>query len=272
MKITCFNKANITPIPIKNKSTILDLFYQQGFAIIDSKALLTQNPLPVIAKELQLGENFISDYNKKYFPNKINLAEGTTQIGDNKKDVFKHSTFEGNKYLEQHVDGTMSSLAGVKTSLLWCHTEAKSGGETVLFNAYGAIKYLEKEQPNVVIPFKNPHALRRFAKYEDGSEIDKIDCVFGIDPDYQREAIRLTYDVTADWSYGFKRVPQLEESYTKLHNLYKNDTRFTLEFPLGKGNTIIMDNTRITHGRTAFIEEASMPRKMIRTTHIKLPS
>lgn len=272
MDITSFREANLSPVSIDKNEDIIRLFYKQGFAIIDGNSLPKEKPLTHLSACFHLGDVFISDYNKVHFPNKLN-ANNTTYIGfhEGTRDKIKHDVFEGNAYLEQHTDGAMSPLAEVKTTVLFCDTPAQSGGNTLLFNAYGAIKYLESRYADFSLPLKSQKALRRMTTFE-GIHQERIDCVLGMDSVYKREAIRLTFDQTGDWQYGFERVPGLRNSFDKLYTLYKMDSLFTLEFPLNKGDAIIIDNTRLTHGRTAFTSYPNSPRTIVRTLHTRLPS
>lgn len=67
-------------------------------------------------------------------------------------------------------------------------------------------------------------------------------------------------------------VPGLKRAYERLVDIKDNLPSFCLEFPLNKGDIIVMDNARITHGRKAFKQDKQNPRMMIRSVHVRLPS
>ncbi|MGD1524586.1 TauD/TfdA family dioxygenase [Vibrio harveyi] len=268
--MTTFINAELNGINATNIDKILDLFYRQGFVVVNGDSLPDGHQLEYLSNALNLGDPFRSDYNQKYFPNKNRSLKSEIGKKEQNKDDYKHPVFEQSDALEQHVDGTFSPLGEVKTTVLMCKTPALSGGDSTLFNAYGAIKQIESESPALANAFKDSNAFRRKSAFEN-IDVEFIDSAFGIDELYKREVIRLAFDSSADWAYGFERVPHLKEAYERLIDIKDNDSDFFLQFKLNKGDVIIMDNTRITHGRTSFRQNHAEPRMMIRSVHKLLP-
>ncbi|CED60458.1 Taurine catabolism dioxygenase TauD/TfdA [Moritella viscosa] len=267
-----FKKAVTDSVSANNVTLLSELFYRQGFVVVDGNTLEKQDKLVELASILQLDEPYVSNYNKKYFPNKT-TEKNVAAIGYNldRKDDYSHPVFEESKSLGQHVDGTFSPLGEVKTTLLLCLCKANQGGETTLFNGFGAIKYIESKDPTLSNSLKDKNALRRRSAF-DGIDEECVDCVFGYDPVYEREIIRLAFDASADWEFGFERVVNLQQAVTQLKSLYDAEGEYYLCFPLGEGDIIVMDNTRITHGRTSFTCDIQNPRLMIRSIHKRLPA
>ncbi|MBE4780160.1 TauD/TfdA family dioxygenase [Vibrio parahaemolyticus] len=266
-----FVGAVTTACSADNAQLLMETFYKQGFVVVDGSTLKSENKLSELAGILELGETFVSQYNKTYFPNKSN-SDKVAEIGFNEenRDDFAHPVFEESGALGQHVDGTFSPLGEVKTTLLLCQNQAVSGGETTLFNGYGAIKYLESIDSKFVDALKDKNALRRRSTF-DGINEEMTDCVFGLDSIYEREIIRLAFDSSADWESGYELVPNLKEAVERLMALYNEQGEFFLQFILNEGDVIVMDNTRITHGRTKFTHDLNNPRMMHRSVHQKLP-
>lgn len=268
--MTTFINAELDGIDATDNDKILALFYRQGFVVVNGHSLPGGQQLEYLSDALNLGAPFRSSYNQKYFPNKNRSLKSEIGKKEQNKDEYKHPVFELSEALEQHVDGTFSPLGEVKTTVLMCKTPALSGGDSTLFNAYGAIKKIEAENPLLANAFKDSNAFRRKSAFENIDD-EFIDSAFGVDDVYDREIIRLAFDSSADWEHGFARVPHLKDAYDKLIDIKNNDPSYFLQFKLNKGDVIIMDNTRITHGRTAFRQSDIKPRMMIRSVHKLLP-
>lgn len=264
-----FVAAIVDPITQPTPELLSTLFYQQGFVVVSGASIPPRDPLTTVATMLGLGERFVSNYNNTYFANKIKGA--SAEIGYNKGNVgaYAHPVFEGNSILGQHVDGTFSPLGEVKTSLLFCEQQALSGGESVLFNAYRAIKDMEYSHPHFVAALSSPEALRRRSTFKGISE-EMIGPVFGVDAETGLDAVRLAFDDSADWEYGFQRVPYLIEAVSMLRE-FLDCPEFNLTFMLKEGDVLVMDNTRITHGRAPFEQDEARPRMMRRSVHRELP-
>lgn len=87
---------------------------------------------------------------------------------------------------------------------------------------------------------------------------------------YGEMAIRMAFDKSANWECGFDLVENLREAHAMLLSMTKNPL-YRLEFTLPERTMIIMDNTKICHGRKSFIQNPDRPRVMIRTVHDNLP-
>ena len=265
--MTTFRNPVISPMEIGNTTKIHDLFLSQGFCVVTAE---NDFSLEIIRQNLMLNKPYQSSYNKKYFPNKSSesraIAIGTSGANSDK---YTHKAFEGTTELGLHVDGTFSSIAAVKTTILLCKNQAESGGETVLFNALGAARYMESSHPKLANALKDPLALKRESNY-DGVIEEKTDCAIGTDPVYGEMAIRMAFDKSANWECGFDLVENLREAHAMLLSMTKNPL-YRLEFTLPERTMIIMDNTKICHGRKSFIQNPDRPRVMIRTVHDNLP-
>ncbi|AIK35340.1 taurine catabolism dioxygenase TauD/TfdA domain protein (plasmid) [Bacillus pseudomycoides] len=91
---------------------------------------------------------------------------------------------------------------------------------------------------------------------------------------YENETVisRFTLDATADWQYGFKRIPYLKEAHDYLVDLAQEGSPYFLKLKLYSNQGIIFSNDTLAHGREAFEECNDQPRKMVRGLFLKVPS
>lgn len=264
-----FQDAELRATSIHKPQQIIEIFYKQGFVIVDANG--EKEPLSLLAKNIGVGEPIVSNYNKNYFANKIGKnKESSIGINEKNKDKVHHKVFEETGPLEFHVDGTFSPLAEFKTTLLHCKVKALKGGESTLFNAYEAIKDMESDDINFGLAFRNPKALLRKSTFT-GIDTQFEDCVLGFDEDYNREAIRVAFDSSGHWEDNYDNVNYLKEAKEELEKR-SFMPKYSLKFTLEEDQVIIMDNTRICHGRMSFENGDDRVRTMVRTVHTLLPS
>jgi hypothetical protein len=80
-------------------------------------------------------------------------------------------------------------------------------------------------------------------------------------------ASRLSHDSVTDWSYGIARLAALERIEGLLTTYAAPGSRFFYQTLMGPGEGVIMANTRISHGRTAYTNGVP-PREMLRGLYL----
>jgi alpha-ketoglutarate-dependent taurine dioxygenase len=266
-----FDTLNLNKYPFSELTNIKSTFYRQGFVLIDTSNIENKDKISPVAAALNLGEAATTAYNKKYFDYKL-TTDNMAVIGDlpNRKGKIYHEGFESNNEQGFHVDGTVEPLGSIQTSLLYCKQPAKIGGESILFNLMGAISQLAKTDMSLIEPLFDPNALKRASTYE-GINESYTGPVLGYHPNTQRLIARFAINITCQWEEGFKKVPGLERSIKQLFDMAKEGSPYSAKFQLESGTLMVMDNSRICHGRAAYTDCIEQPRIMIRGIYSQLP-
>lgn len=271
-----FKNANLKKINIKDKSKVLSIYHKQGFVIIDGDSFREDDSSPekkllYIEKKYRLGRFEASDDTKKLYSERLK-KEGFNNIGRPGVNVkLEHEAFDSSNGQEYHVDGIFRPTGTIKTVVLTCKNEAEKGGENTLFNMIGAIFHIRNINPALLKPLYDKRSMRRISDY-DGNDRHSLDSILAFDKEYQRIVVNFSMDRTVDWEFSKKFVPQLEESVSILKELATGVNEYTLEVHLRKGDTIIMDNSLIAHGRKSFNDTESNPRIMVRGKYEKMLS
>lgn len=171
-----------------------------------------------------------------------------------------HKAFDQNNNQDLHSDGTAHEIGFIKTTVLFCESEASMGGDTILFDSVGAFEKLQIENPKAAEALMHPESLTRVADI--GHESRMADPVFSYE---QGEIIsRFTLDHTAKWEESFGKIDYLEDGYNYLKSLAQPDSNYFAQFPLKSGQGIIFANDKIAHGRLSFENSGDNIRKMVR--------
>lgn len=265
-------KEASTPVVVKNYNEkvlmeLMERYYQYGFVIFENTENTSSNEkVEQLANFLHLGEPFVTGYNKNKFShlfheNKLNTITSTANA--------KHVVFDNSNGQGLHSDGTFEPIGTVKSTILYCEQESMSGGDTTLFdsvNAYLLLKSIRKEWADALL---HPESLRRASAL--GDSVEYIAPAFAELPNGEIVS-RFTVDTSADWNYGFERVPYLKEAFGFLVALSVRGSGFSTELKLRSNQGILFANDKIAHGRTPFVSNPDAPRKMIRGLYENRPS
>jgi alpha-ketoglutarate-dependent taurine dioxygenase len=267
-----FDALNLKKYSLNELMDIKSTFYRQGFVLIDTSSIENKDKVSPVAAALKLGKAATTAYNKKYFNYKL-TTDNMAVIGDlpNRKGNINHEGFESNNAQGLHVDGTVEPLGAIQTSLLYCKQPAKVGGESIIFNLMGAISQLAKTDMSLIQPLFDHNAFKRASTYE-GINESHTGPVLGYHPKTQRLIARFAINITCQWEEGFKKVPGLEKSIKQLFEMAKEGSPYSAKFQLESGTLMVMDNSRICHGRAAYKDCALQPRTMIRGVYSQLPN
>lgn len=271
-----FKNANLTRINVTDKSEVLSIYHKQGFVIIDGNSfneecISPEDKLIYIEKKYRLGRFKASEDNIRLYNERLK-EQGFNNIGRPGVEVkLEHDAFDSNNGQEFHVDGIFRPTGTIKTVVLTCKNEAEKGGENTLFNMIGAIEHIRKIDPMLLKPLYDKRSMRRSSDYE-GSDRHSLDSILDFDKEYQRTVVNFSMDRTVDWEFSEKFVPNIKEPVSILKTLASGDNDYKLEFLLRTGDTIIMDNCLIAHGRKCFQDTEDNPRIMVRGKYEKMPS
>jgi Taurine catabolism dioxygenase TauD, TfdA family len=244
---------------------ILAHYEQHGFSIFRFHKSNTgcggdQDPrlvMDFLREAFRLGPSFVSNFNQSNF-NK-NYQDAYNYIGQVAAGG-KHEVFDTDSAQRLHCDGTFEPIGIVKTSVLLVIQEAASGGDTLLFDAISAFKHLQSTTPELAQALLDSSALRRASTI--GTNDESIGPAFA----YSLGEIitRFTDDQTSDWSYGFSRVPRLEEAVRAMRELAQPGSVYFLQTPVRSGHGIIFANDTLAHGRQSFSDDPLCPRTLLR--------
>ncbi|RBW46535.1 hypothetical protein DS885_07740 [Psychromonas sp. B3M02] len=271
-KMITFNALNLNKYTLNELTDIKATFYRQGFVLIDTSSINGKDKISPVATALNLGNAATTYYNKTYFDYKL-TTDNLAVIGDlpNRKGKINHEGFESNNAQGLHVDGTIEPLGSIQTSLLYCKQPAKIGGESIVFNLMGAINDLAKNDLSLIQPLFDPNALKRASTYE-GINESHTGPILGYHPETKRLIARFAINITCQWQEGFNKVPGLERTINRLIAMAEEGSPYTAKFQLQSETLLVMDNSRICHGRAAYTDCPTKPRTMIRGIYSQLPN
>jgi alpha-ketoglutarate-dependent taurine dioxygenase len=246
---------------------LVNKYKSNGFVIFE-----VSNPTPSseliqnLAKAINLGETYVTGYNKNKFGNmfKENRLNTITNTKKSNHVVFDNSNAQG-----LHSDATFEPIGTVPSTILYCEQEAFEGGDTILFDSVRAFKLLDEFNPEWAKAMLHPESLRRRSIL--GDTVEAIEPAFKILPNGEIIS-RFTVDTSSDWEYGFERVPYLREAFGFMTGLIPRGSGFSTILKLKSNQGILFANDKIAHGRTAFIDDKNAPRKMIRGLYLSRPS
>jgi alpha-ketoglutarate-dependent taurine dioxygenase len=152
--------------------------------------------------------------------------------------VVVDNAYRPPRAMTPHTDGTYYPEPPA-VLCLQCLRAASTGGATTLVDGAGIYRRVSKEYPDELpLLFEPVLKVRRDDRFVESS-------VFWRDGD--RVKIRIRFDQTIK----LEVAPQVERSVESIRN-YIEDEANQLCFALRAGQTLVTDNTRVLHGRTAY--------------------
>lgn len=273
-----FHKANLDPQNF-DLENIVRLLQTQGFVILaesaatpqiasDDPVIAAQHRLKILETKLGLSQLDISYADRQHYAERLSELGNYNIIGRPDRDVLNHHpAFDSNEAQGFHVDGVFKPLGYVKTVVMTCARAASSGGESHLFNAIGAIDSIKETHPHWIKAMQDPRAFRRRSTYS-VKVGDHTDAMLGTLPETGEDAVRIAFDDSADISASQHHLPDAVDAYWGLKELSQSPSPFVVSFQLKPGETLIIDNTKVAHARSAFIDSAQAPRKIVRAKYL----
>jgi alpha-ketoglutarate-dependent taurine dioxygenase len=274
---TTFDKVPDDPVVIRSPSgiglpeagEITERYHRHGFAVLElASQPATQETLEALAGDLSLGEPFLPPlYRKGGTTTPVAQISAAANVGSRDEN---HPSFGRTVGQKLHCDGTLQAIGYIKASMLLCEQPAAEGGETILFNASAAYAKLATADRPAAEALATPGALIRQANIN-GCADTNAGPAFTV----QDERLVAGYSVTETdrWAVpvGVSEA-DVQRGVGFLLNASLPGSQHFLQFTLSAGQAIVFDNTRISHGRTAYRSSQNHQRRLYRSLHLQHPS
>ncbi|MEU9564077.1 TauD/TfdA family dioxygenase [Streptomyces sp. NPDC048161] len=235
---------------------VVDSYQRHGYVLVYVPGVVpSAEHLSDLSAALRLGEVFTPPM---YATSSHTAASGVSRLtaasgGDH--------PFQDRAGQSVHCDGTLQSLGQISTTFMLCVTEAAAGGVSYLVNLVDAYAELRRVDPEAAEQLAHDTALVRtstfssghstagpaFAREADGSWITR----------YSRTATD-TYHPTPGGEAAMERALKFLDAAARSGSAFRTD------FTLRAGQALILANDRLGHGRTAFRDDPSAPRLLLR--------
>ncbi len=169
---------------------------------------------------------------------------------------YVHQGFSSNQAQGLHPDGTLLPVDAERVTLLLCMESAEKGGESLVFRADAAYRLLQSRDGGLAAALSHPGALTRRSEISGESHTGPVFVERG-----GRVFARYAEDNTSEWNV--REVPFLREAREALRSLCSAHGT-VIRTLLSPGDALILDNTRVSHGRESFVNSIDRRRRMIR--------
>lgn len=242
---------------------VLAAYTGAGFALVQGPTDPGPGDLQALSAALRLGAVFTPP-----------LYQGSTHTRPNgishltATDPVPGHPFAGRAAQELHCDGTLQALGQIPTTLLLCVRPAASGGSTLLFDAPAAFAALHASDPEAAAQLTHEKALLRTSTLV--ADRASAGPAFG----WRHGRLVTRYSLTETDSYHPllpDDEPALRRALGYLRRAARPGSLFRCEFTLGAGQALILANDRLCHGRSAYQDQVSAPRLMLRALFTSRP-
>jgi hypothetical protein len=258
--------ANLTPAQAIH---VLERYRRHGFAIVQAPMRgLGRQTLLDLADSLDLGEPYLPPLYTLTGGQTPTIAQISAAHNAGTKDE-QHPSFGRTDGQRLHSDGTLQDIGVVKATVLLCEAPAAEGGDTILFNSSAAFRDLAQTDLAAASALATPGTLVRTANIN-GSTDANAGPVFAV----HDGTIIGRYSVTDTdaWAEPAGVVAtDLRRGIEFLATASQTDSRYFHQLRLAGGQAIVFDNTRISHGRTSYVDSAEHRRCMYRSLHLRHP-
>lgn len=250
-------------------SRIADRYARHGFAIFRMPPdQITPQSVLHVAESLKLGEPFVPPlYNHGASASAtVHRISAASNAGTADAD---HPSFGRSVGQQLHCDGTLQPVGFIKASLLLCETPAADGGDTTLFNSSAAFAQLITADMAAATALAVHGTLVRQANINGCADINLGSAVSVHDG---RLVCWYCVTETDSWAVpdGVSAADLHRGIGFMLHASQPGSSHF-VQLMLAAGDGIVFDNTRISHGRTAYLDSADSRRCLYRSLHLRHP-
>lgn len=252
-------REHLRPSANRDIAEIIRRYHEDGFAHFSYQGN-GKEVIHWIASRLKLGRPFVPAYNRS---NPAYTEDGYNVI--RLSPSSDHRAFASPKAQGLHVDGTLTTLGMIKTSVLLCEAPAEIGGETTLFKAVAAFARLIREDPEIGTSLLRHAVLTR--RDVGASQECKSSPAFAIEGNELLS--RFSVDNTSCWA---KEPPQAVAAFKYLKQMARAGSPFYHSFKLRANEGIIIANDKISHGRRKYYERSTGTRCMLRALFIDRPT
>lgn len=245
---------------------IIERYARHGFVIIQvGSRCPPPEALRALTEALSLGEPFVPPLyaTGNYVGGTISRISAAV-VGEG-----AHPSFEGTGGLEFHCDGTLQPIGYVKASALLCESPGVEGGESTLFNAAAAYAELAGGDVAAAAALATEGVLTRQANINGRTDMN-VGPAFAV----RDGQLACNYSVTATDRWNLEAgvdEADLRRGVDFLRRASEPGSPFFLKLGLGAGQAILMDNSRISHGRTPYRNSDAQRRCLYRSLHLHHP-
>lgn len=276
--VTTFDSIPSHPVAVNDTahidheaaSEIVLRYVQNGFCVLE---LVADKPTPynlrAIASSLHLGDPFIPPL-YTMGANKVQPVSRISAARNASTPDAHHPSFGRTVGQNLHSDGTLQDIGFVKAAILLCECAAAEGGDTTLFNTSAAYNEIITADPAAAAALATPGTLIRKANINGCTDENSGPVVSVKDGQ-----LVCRYSVTETDSWA---VPDgvdeddLRRGIEFMADAARPGSRHYAELKLAAGQAIIFDNTRISHGRTAYLDSDVQRRCMFRGLYLRDPA
>ena len=264
--VTVADAANVSSA---EGSDIMRRYTAHGFSILRlMSAPVDGDTLRSLAESLCLGDSFVPPLYTTGGAEaaKISRISATRNAGTG---YANHPSFGRTVGQALHCDGTLQDIGYVKASMLLCETAASSGGDTILFNSCGAFASLTQFDLPAAVALATPGTLVRRATINGSSDVN-AGPAFAV----RDGALVGRYCVTDTDSWAAPdgvSADDLHRGIEFLARASRPGSPHFLQLRLDSGEVIVFDNTRISHGRTEYVDTVTQHRCMYRGLYLRHP-
>ena len=272
-----FEDVPLAPQPVAAASSvapeeagaIVERYRRNGFAILQlGLDDVGPDTLVALAESLGMGKPFLPPLYTRSGDDPPPVTRISAALNLDTADA-DHPAFGRTVGQNLHCDGTLQKIGLIKTSMLLCESVAADGGHTTLFNSSEAFAKLVVDDFDAAAALATPGVLVRQANINACTDAN-IGPAFTV----QQGQLVCGYSVSDTDSWA---VPtgvaedDVRRGVEFLRDASRPGSPYYLELRLEPGHTILLDNTRISHGRTAYRDSPSQRRCLYRSLHLEHP-
>lgn len=261
--------SSASAIGDRELNAVVDRYRRHGFAIIEiAERPVTPETLLTLSEQLGLGEPFVPPLYRMggNNPPVVSRISAASNVGTADE---SHPSFGRTVEQRLHTDGTLQEIGYIRTTVLLCESPAAEGGETMLFNSTGAFARLLADDPQAAMVLATPGVLVRQANINGCADMN-VGPAFTVCDGELAGGYSMTE--TDRWAVpdGASEA-DLRRGLDYLQTMASEGSGYYTQLSLAAGQAIVFDNTRISHGRTAYRDSPTRRRCLYRSLHLRHP-
>jgi len=245
--------------PKKNVDVCLYKLRRFGFVVLSSSDEPPLERCRRVAQTLDLGAPYVP---LMYRNRDVSANSPYVHI---RREGNGHPSFNTSAAQALHVDGLLESIGVVRTTMLHCVRPAISGGDTLLLDAAGLWSAYLLAGGSMVLA--NDDVLLRRSSLP-GLKLESLGPAFAWSPEGYWIS-RYSDGPTEHWNCAEAHKDELDATLSYFRERAARDGRWRLSLTLQAGETLILRNDRLAHGRTGFHDDPDAPRHMIRSLYLR---
>lgn len=243
-------------------------YERHGYAVVAVGGEVTRERHLALGEALSLGEPFIPPLYLRgsVRPGPVSTISAAANASTSEG---AHPSFGRSVGQRLHCDGTLQPIGFLKATLMTCREPAADGGVNTLFNSVAAFAELLAADLPAAVALTWPTAMVRAANVNGSDDVN-------VGPAYTVQNGRLVgyYCATETDSWNIETHPDPEALRRGIAFVERAASLGSPHFrttELAAAEAILLDNTRLSHGRSAYVDSAEHRRLMLRTLHLSHP-